>query len=101
MLRYLLKVRAAGIWSENNFSIITLKEPVRCIKYRTKLSNNIRTVFSIHLAISLFFGVGFFIAMLNGLKFNTALRILLDMVDLVLISTERQLRVDVIKRGSL
>lgn len=71
------------------------------VNYRIKLSNNTRTVFSMHLAISLFFGVGFFIAMLNGLKANTALRILLDIEDLVFMSTERQLRVEVIMRGSL
>jgi len=71
------------------------------MKYRIKLSNNTRTVFSRHLAISLFFVVGFLMAMLKGLTLKTAFRILFDIEDLALTSTARQLRVEVIRRGSL
>ena len=40
-------------------------------------------------------------AMLKGLKLKTVFKILFDIEDLALISTERQLRVEVIRRGSL
>ena len=54
-----------------------------------------------HFAMSLSFGVGFFMAVLNGLNDKTALNIFEEIEDLVLISIARQFRVAVIKSGSL
>ena len=60
-----------------------------------------RIVFSTHLAISLFFAVGFFAAVFNGLKERTAFRILLAIDDLLFMRMERQFKVAVIRSGSL